>query len=104
MIVTAYLLSIAIASTLRVGYYKKITNLKLFSSLEVKELNIKKFYNFSRPAAGIALLSIAVSMDQTNYSKQYISGCIGQIFCYLSYAGIIFVIFAATQSTLSGII
>ncbi len=98
MIVTAYLLSIAIASTLRVGYYKKITNLKLFSSLEVKELDIKKFYNFSRPAAGIALLSIAVSHGSKLIIQNNISlDVLGKYFSYLSYAGIIFVIFAATQ-------
>lgn len=98
MIVTAYLLSISIASTLRVGYYKKITNLNLFYSPEIKVVDIKKFYNFSRPAAGIALLSIAVSHGSKLIIQNNISlDVLGKYFSYLSYAGIIFVIFAATQ-------
>ena len=98
MIVTAYLLSIAIASTLRVVYYKKITKLKLFSKLNIKEIDMKKFYNFSRPAAGIAFLSIIVSHGSKLVIQNNISlDTLGKYFSYLSYAGIIFVIFAATQ-------
>tara|TARA_B100001109_G_scaffold73401_1_gene60038 strand:+ start:6343 stop:7746 length:1404 start_codon:yes stop_codon:yes gene_type:complete len=98
MIVTAYLFSIALASTLRVIYYKKITKLKVFSKINIKEIDIKKFYNFSRPAAGIAFLSIIVSHGSKLVIQNNISlDILGKYFSYLSYAGIVFVIFAATQ-------
>ena len=56
-------------------------------------INLSKFYNFARPAAGIAFIAIAVSHGSKLIIQSSIDlDTIGKYFSYLSYASIVFVL------------
>ena len=100
MIVTAYLASLGIACLVRTIYYLRILNVRLVR--QRLGINLSKFYNFARPAAGIAFIAIAVSHGSKLIIQSSIDlDTIGKYFSYLSYASIVFVLFAATQEYFS---
>jgi len=100
MIVTAYLASLGISSLIRTVYYLKILKISFFE--QKAKIDISKFYNFARPAAGIAFVAIIISHGSKLIIQNTINlEIVGKYFSYLSYASIIFVIFAATQEYFS---
>lgn len=100
MIVTAYLVSLGIACLIRTLYYLRILNVRLIR--QRLGINLNKFYNFARPAAGIAFIAITVSHGSKLIIQSSIDlDTIGKYFSYLSYASIVFVLFAATQEYFS---
>lgn len=100
MIVTAYLASLGISCLIRTVYYVKILNVSFFE--QRAKVDISKFYNFAKPAAGIAFVAIIISHGSKLIIQNTINlELIGKYFSYLSYASIIFVIFAATQEYFS---
>ena len=67
-----------------------------------KKNNITDFLTYAKPAAGIGFVAILVThgiklIIQNNISLEIL----GKYFSYLSYAGIYFVIFSATQAYLT---
>ena len=67
-----------------------------------KKNNITDFLTYAKPAAGIGFIAILVThgiklIIQNNISLEIL----GKYFSYLSYAGIYFVIFSATQAYLT---
>ena len=99
MMVTAYLLSIAFSSFIRSVYYLNFLKIRKITFKKSSSVNIKEFLNYAKPAAGIGLSAILVThgtklVIQNNISLEVL----GKYFSYLSYSGIFFIIFAATQS------
>ena len=102
MMVTAYLVSIAIASIVRSFYYINFLTIKFSMTGASKKNNITDFLTYAKPAAGIGFIAILVThgiklIIQNNISLEIL----GKYFSYLSYAGIYFVIFSATQAYLT---
>ena len=101
MMVTAYLVSLALSALLRSLYFLNFLQIKKISFTNSNIINIKEFLNYAKPAAGIGFSAIMVThgvklIIQSNISLEIL----GKYFSYLSYAGIFFVIFGATQSYL----
>ena len=101
MMVTAYLVSLALSALFRSFYYLNFLQIKKISFTNSNIINIKEFLNYAKPAAGIGFSAIMVThgvklIIQSNISLEVL----GKYFSYLSYAGIFFVIFGATQSYL----
>ena len=101
MIVTAYLVSLAFAAILRSTYYLSFLELKIFSKSNNRLIDNKKFLNYAKPAALIGFLAIVA----THGSKLILQNSIplttlGKYFSYLSYVGILFLLFSACQEYL----
>ena len=101
MMVTAYLVSLALSALFKSFYYLNFLQIKKISFTSPNIINIKEFLNYAKPAAGIGFSAIMVTHGvklilQSNISLEIL----GKYFSYLSYAGIFFVIFGATQSYL----
>tara|TARA_B100001121_G_scaffold268527_1_gene252519 strand:- start:309 stop:1169 length:861 start_codon:yes stop_codon:yes gene_type:complete len=99
--VTAYLVSLALSALFKSFYYLNFLQIKKISFTSPNIINIKEFLNYAKPAAGIGFSAIMVTHGvklilQSNISLEIL----GKYFSYLSYAGIFFVIFGATQSYL----
>lgn len=102
MMVTAYLISIAIASIIRSLYYFFFLKIKISIKNKQEDTEIKAFLNYAKPAAGIGFIAIFVThgtklIIQNNISLEIL----GKYFSYLSFAGIYFVIFSASQAYLT---
>lgn len=101
MIVTAYLFSIATASLLRSLYYFSFLNIKIFKKSNLEIINMKEFLDYAKPAAGIGFMGILSTHGSKLILQNNISlDTLGKYFSYLSYVGILFLLFSATQEYL----
>ncbi len=101
MIVTAYLVSIALSSLLRSLYYLSFLELKIFSKYNEKLINNSEFLSYAKPAAVIGFLGIIATHGSKLILQNNIPlNTLGKYFSYLSYVGILFLLFSASQEYL----
>lgn len=101
MIVTAYLVSIALSSLLRSLYYLSFLELKIFSKYSEKLINNSEFLSYAKPAAVIGFLGIIATHGSKLILQNNIPlNTLGKYFSYLSYVGILFLLFSASQEYL----
>ena len=91
MLVTAYLFSIAIGASVKLIYYIKIVDFKLFKLSKNKSSEFKLFEKYAMPSAMLALLAVITTHGMKLLVQKNISLAeLGKYFVYLSFAGIFF--------------